>query len=228
MSNLCRRCNVQINEGNAHCPLCGSYVQKAEQNKLSYPWGLREKTITGNVLGFFFSLSVLGILVCGVTDYLISKRLMWSLYVLVSVALLWLIMILPIARKWSFRRMMAIDVISVSAFICLVGLLSNGLFWSLSIVTPTLIYGSVAILGIVMITNRRIAKSFGFVLFINCLVGLCPLIFNEIFFATDPRFMSWPSQVCFITCSVILITYCICNWKNIKITLKKIFHIKGY
>ena len=141
----CIQCGVELEKGETICPLCGLKVyhpllekEIAEAKKESlYP--AQEETLEVSRHGILFIITFLflvPVVVCLLTDFFVNKHIIWSGYVVVSLAAVYVMVCLPL---W-FRRqnpvvffpIHCVALLLVALYVCL----KTGGHWFLSFALP--------------------------------------------------------------------------------------------
>ena len=128
----CIHCGVELREGTAKCPLCGTdyeAVMAALQPQSAYPKNTnhdlkRIRKARLKYAGILLTIAaVLAAGICFLVDLLDRDGITWSRYVLLSVALFWVALVLPFFV--SKRRLLIFSVSDAVASILYVYLISH-------------------------------------------------------------------------------------------------------
>lgn len=177
----CPECGVEIG-GAAACPLCGepnpklarsglaadgapggaggaacgeeprerhheSFLDPEERERLT----LRERrVIVWEILSV--SLGLAGLIVLA-TNLLVDRRLSWSLYVLASIALAWVLVSALSALAHLPRRAGLLVGLAIPAFLLALDAIRPGLDWAPRIAMPIAFVTELAVLGVVLLTR---------------------------------------------------------------------------
>jgi len=103
----CCRCGVRLQDGAGRCPLCGTPVPSCGGEEIEKSALYSDRYPSENRHGRFFALGIATVVmaaVCAVCLILCLKtygRVFWSGYVMLGLALAWIVLILPL---WFRRR----------------------------------------------------------------------------------------------------------------------------
>jgi hypothetical protein len=135
----CVKCGVELGNTEKKCPLCGTPVwnpdSAAEELYPRYRYGRDAKPKTGLMFLFTFIL-LIPVLLCLLIDLKLNRRIVWSGYVSLSAAVVYIMLVLPF---W-FRKRNPVIFVPVS-FAAACGLLlyiccKSGGKWFLSFAFP--------------------------------------------------------------------------------------------
>ncbi len=96
--NFCNNCGVELDEDVIICPLCGTAIGMEEpaevkKDSVHYPSDiilLHKKEKRKNLWELTVIISFSGIVVCSIVDFVLSKKLTWSLYADASIIAAWI------------------------------------------------------------------------------------------------------------------------------------------
>lgn len=177
--SYCVNCGVELEKTEKICPLCLELVinpveaqspEKKQSIRRNYP----ELPVGGMKVNFrdlvlpislILGIPVLITLIC---DFLLSKSLSWSLYVVLSIGLAFVYMVPPLAvrSKWKVFCVLA-DVVATALFLYLLDLLTVG-EWFFPYAMPILLVSGLFIMAlacIFMYLNIRKLVRLSLVLF---------------------------------------------------------------
>ena len=152
----CVKCGVELAESQRSCPLCSTpvYFPELDPNR-ERPYPKQNKPEVVNARGVYFVTTfafIIAIAICLIADQAIGGGMGWSYYVLGSMALAYIIFILP---GWFNRRHPAIFVpcnfAAIALFVGYINFAENG-EWFLTFALPLI--GGVALIvsGIVILS----------------------------------------------------------------------------
>ena len=152
----CVKCGVELAESQRSCPLCSTpvYFPELDPNR-ERPYPKQNKPEVVNARGVYFVTTfafIIAIAICLIADQAIGGGMGWSYYVLGSMALAYIIFILP---GWFNRRPPAIFVpcnfAAIALFVGYINFAENG-EWFLTFALPLI--GGVALIvsGIVILS----------------------------------------------------------------------------
>lgn len=216
----CLKCNVNIASSTNICPLCNNPIKVENVNDV-FPiieYNYKNHKFLYNLLKF---LSIVAIFVCIFSNFIVSRTLSWSLFVVAGIISFWLTLITAIKGRKHFIRMLFAEMILIILISFMWDYFTGFNKWSINYCLPFIcsIY-TIAIL-IMRLFRKRLAKEFIFYATINSLIGLVPgilIIFNKVDFL-------WPSFISVIISLVILAFLLVFNKKQMKNELERRFHI---
>lgn len=167
--NNCINCGVELDDGITVCPLCG----KSPGNK-NAPGNIDSNhpsdIITLNRIENRRHLWELGgiiafscIAVCTIVDFLISRKLDWSLYSDVSVLVLWLSLTLILLFRTRMNLFFSGLMITLLSALLAFDLIENGLDWFFPVGLPLAISASVAVWLIGILYKKARFKGFNII-----------------------------------------------------------------
>lgn len=140
--NLCVNCGVELDDELKVCPLCGKDPGKeSEEAPVSdgYPSVILQLQKKEN-RNYYWELSGIiafsGIVVCTIIDFLISKKLAWSLLSDVSIAAAWVILTI---YQFLYRKvciMILSLLLTLLAALFLIDLIATGRDWFFPVALP--------------------------------------------------------------------------------------------
>ena len=149
--SYCVNCGVELAEGEKYCPLCNTEVinpNRPEPAAPRRPYPPRVHRIQSRVNKLFWAqlLSLLlgaTAIICCLIDLLVSSAAQWSLYVLLSLLLIWLYVApLLLLRRPTFLKCLFIDSAGTLVFLFAIELLTNPGTWFLPFGMPLLLWGT--------------------------------------------------------------------------------------
>jgi len=161
--SYCVHCGVQLAVSEKDCPLCGTVVQdpfcawqKPEQ--MPYPETVEVKN-THIDRRYARQLMVMAMLVPIVIVMLIDlvdgRGFGWSLLVSGTLVLIYCWIVVPVLFKFSRPyAYILIDILSLSAYLLLIALITGGMGWYLGLVLPMLIWLSLVVIASVLAIRR--------------------------------------------------------------------------
>lgn len=152
--SYCVNCGVELSPDLPSCPLCRTPVvnpaadnppaEKAFSDKIVLPAAARKR------FGAYIVSMVMLIpnIVCLLTDFLILKGYHWSLFVLTSTALLWIIAVFPFYTKKLYPYLLwAFDSVAVSAYVYFFYAIGSESPWFFKCALP--IIGCISLLSLI-------------------------------------------------------------------------------
>lgn len=177
----CRNCNVEVDESQSRCPLCGSMLGPAQDSPLAYPKYKEKKSIWRFMLKTATFVTFAAIATCIFINTFTYRRIgmLWSIYVVLALALSW-----GLSLNWSSRRRylpqkLFSSYLQLSVFSVLLDLSIGFTSFSTSFVVPSLSIALVlTYMGIMMGGKRLYKKFFGYMIFsffTSAIPALCTL-----------------------------------------------------
>lgn len=167
--SYCVNCGVELERALKKCPLCGvKVINPAEKGKAvdtdPLPSNRDELKKVDRVfwISFISILSAVPIAICVLCDLLYSKSLTWSLFVISGVFILWTISVSTfLFKKFSFFKMVTIDIAGILIGLVMLDQLSPGKEWLLNIALPIVLYCYLAGLLIAWFANIKLIRDLG-------------------------------------------------------------------
>ena len=217
----CYKCDVTINSSIAKCPLCNSNIDDDNIDNSVFP--TIPSMYTRNTVFFrlLWFLSLLGVVLCMVINYIVSNKISWSLFVIAGIASFWVTFITGIRKRHHFMKLLFSEIMLILIASLLWDYFTGWHLWSVTYVLPFISIAYITTLFFLRIFIKNIFKDYIIYIYINSLIGLVPLYFifrnilnNE-----------WPSIVCvlFSICSILALA--VFNHRQMKNELERRLHI---
>jgi len=146
----CSKCGVEVEESAATCPLCRAPIQHldedaAHEENSTYPQHIidpddayRLSRAERRRMGVELLTLVAGLATAALllVDMFPDGALGWSLYAIGSIAVVWLLSILPLLLTGKPRLMVVLMLAAIVAYLCLIDALDGLMSWSLSFGAP--------------------------------------------------------------------------------------------
>lgn len=146
----CSRCGVEVEDSVAVCPLCKAPIQHfaedaARQGEPSYPQHIidpgdayrlsraERRRMSVELLTLVAGLATAALFLL---DMFSDGALSWSLYAIGSVAVVWLLSVLPLIVAGRPRLLATLMLFAVIAYLCFIDALDGSLDWSLALGAP--------------------------------------------------------------------------------------------
>ncbi|HEY8500152.1 MAG TPA: DUF6320 domain-containing protein, partial [Clostridia bacterium] len=138
----CVKCGVELERNLTACPLCNTpvyYMEETEEEYQRYPersqrTGSRQVNLVPSKAFVYLMtfIIVIPIVVCLMIDFKSNRTVTWSFYPIASLLLLWILMAYPaLMKRYSFIKVITIDVYSITLFLISLDIYSGGnLYWS--------------------------------------------------------------------------------------------------
>ena len=142
----CANCGVKLADTEKTCPLCGTEayhpdIERPEVDPL-YPRDYIPKNSLSKatIHIIIFTLFFISTFVTLYSDFYVSKRLTWSAYVIFSLAIVYIVIILPSwFKKPSPAVFVPIDFLAIALFLHYINYATNG-NWFLTLAFPLVTY----------------------------------------------------------------------------------------
>ena len=190
----CVKCGVKLGEGVKACPLCGTRVLYCEDGISAEPvpysdrYPAEQRHARYLILALLTALMAAAGLICLILCLKTFGRVYWSGYVLMGLALAWVILILPFwFPRWHPLIFLPIDFAAVCGFLLYV-CASTGGHWFLSFAFPvTMIVGLLLVAAVAVARHVRRGRLDIAAALILVTGGFCMLIelFEHITFGTQ-------------------------------------------
>ena len=228
---FCVKCGVELAESENKCPLCNTpvYYPEKERGELKFPEfkNVREPLNARGlsfVISFFVAIAAVISIICNIT---VSNELTWSLYVVASLALAYVLFILP---TWFKRPSVAVfvptDFGATAIFVGIIAALTDS-DWYFSFALPViaffaLVVSSIAILSYYLRRGYLYIWGGAFILF-GLFMPILELLLH-LNFAIEGNFhWSFYPFSALMLLGVMLIVIAIV--KPFRESLRKIFHL---
>jgi hypothetical protein len=161
--SYCVHCGVQLAASEKDCPLCGTVVQdpfcawqKPEQMPYSETVEVKNTHIDRRYARQLMAMAMLiPIVIVMLIDLVDGRGFGWSLLVSGTLVLIYCWIVVPILFKFSRPyAYILIDIISLSAYLLLIALITGGMGWYLGLVLPMLIWLSLVVMASVLAIRR--------------------------------------------------------------------------
>jgi len=165
----CVKCGVELARDLSVCPLCSTPVyfpdDLEEEFHKRYPNRVqRNKRRHVNLVptkAFVYLMTfvlIIPIIVCLMVDIRSNGGLSWSFYPAASLFLIWILMAYPaLMRRYSFIKVITIDIYSIVFFLISLDIYSGGYFqWSVYPVSSLLLIWVFFLLGFLFGRNKKI------------------------------------------------------------------------
>lgn len=158
--SYCVNCGVKLRKSEKKCPLCNTIVINPNDRNIEYepvyPNKLEKlrrvdyKYVTKLIILILLFVSLV-ILIC---DYITSKSISWSIYVLISI--LYLICHFQYLFQKNIYLSHIIEIIGTEFFMYIIAMLNNGIHWYLYLVLPfIMIVGLFVILCTYLVKRKK-------------------------------------------------------------------------
>ena len=166
--SYCVNCGVKLKESARHCPLCGVEVNNPAAPAVIEPVSTLpqqrdtlddsfDKRLWINLVSIIMAVpAALSI----TANFIFGGSLTWSIYVAVSLALVWVWCVSPFLYRRNFAPLwIVIDSAALLAFLFLIEYLSPDERWFLSLALPITLCFTFLLLLIVVLIQRKILRE---------------------------------------------------------------------
>jgi len=217
----CYKCNININSKSSVCPLCKGIIETSENDECVFPIIPSVYKKHKLILKILLFLSILGSFVCLLINYLISKEISWSLFVIAGIISFWITLIVGFKQRNNLMSLLFLEVIFVLILSILWDYFTGWHFWSITYVLPFLCISYISVLFFLRIFLKNIFRDYVIYIYINSLIGITPLYF----ILKDGLSVRWPSITCIIFSILSILILAIFNHKQMKNELERRLHI---
>ena len=233
--SYCVNCGVELDKTQHACPLCNTPVINPScpidtvsptpyPLSMSLPKSSRRKYLVFVITGVLLITSM----VCLILNFLAPDSGIWSLFILFSCALFWLLFILPLMPKnTSPYLLILVDAISISLYIYSYTITLNSKGWFTEIVLPAL--GLSTIISVIMTAwLRKNRREWPYIcIFIAVSIALLSLLVDFLLHVTVHKAPGLSFSIVSVVCGaalVVFITYVAKN-KRFRAWLTRKIHI---
>ena len=182
--SYCVNCGVELDKTQRACPLCDTAVLNPAQpvdtesptpypQAVSLPKSARRKYLAFVMSGVLLITSV----VCLLINFVLSDSGLWSLFVVFSCSLVWLLFILPlVVRRSSPYLYILVDAAAVALYIFSMSATLDSPGWFLEIVLPALGLGAFLSISLAFWLGRGSREWPGVCVFVTVSVSLVSLL----------------------------------------------------
>lgn len=236
---ICPNCGVELAETEKNCPLCrtalhdtteriatgATYPEKVQitEDFETLPASDKRKVF----LEVFSVCSLIASLVVLAVELIISRKIWWSLYPIVSIGYIYILVCVPIFFTLHRWRVLALLVPATPLYLFLIALVSNGMAWFLPIGLPIVLVAETALIlcvVLVIFSKRKGVNVIAIVL--SGISIICAGIETVLNLYFQQRFLlSWSAVVATACLSVAVFLFYLHYRFNKGASLKKLFHL---
>lgn len=220
MMNKCPHCHMNLHLSNNKCPLCHNKIDFKENNSI-FPEIKPAYKLHRLLIRVSLLISTCGIIFAILINYLINKRLSWSIFVILGILSFWLTFINGIKKRHNFYKLLLTEIISLIALSLLWDYYTGFYKWSLIFVLPFLCISYTITFLILRIFTNKTNKDYIIYTYLNSLIGLSPLYF----ILTNKFKILWPSYLSVFISIFTLIFLIIFNRKTLENEIERRLHI---
>lgn len=191
----CPTCNIYFDTDRKSCPFCRNILEEVSESKFqAYPKYKETKTKKRMVEKIFIFLSIIAVIVCGISnyyDYIAGHEYLWSVVVLIGIILLWVfIRGIIISNRYFAERFLFVILLLQLMFMSieLIDVKHLTLNWSVTYMMPILTVAYLVTLVLYsMIKPKKYAEFFIYMILISlfAILQILFVVFNKV--TTD-----WP------------------------------------
>lgn len=217
----CLRCNVFINSNVDVCPLCKNNIDNEEHGYDVYPIVENNTKKHSFIIKLLFLLSFIAVCISLFINFSISKKISWSLFVILAIICFWVTLVAGLRQKKYLLKMMFSEIFLIVILSIIWDYFTGFYMWSLNFVMPFLcaIYTCTMLIMRLFIKNN--IKDNMINITINAAIGLVPgilLLFNVLT-------VVWPAYISVIVSIVIICFILVFNRRQLTDELTRRFHI---
>lgn len=218
--NKCPKCDIIIHTKEPFCPLCESVIKDFSPDDIFPPVKSKYKNHS-LLIKFSLFISICGTILCLLINYLISKELTWSIFVILGITTFWLTFIIGIKKRKKFMTLLLFEILSIITLSYLWDLNTGYHKWSLIYVFPFLCISYTITFLILRIFTSKVDKDTVINSYLNSLIGLIPL-----YFILTHKFKTlWPSIVSVSISLISLLFLIFFNHHTLERELERRLHI---
>lgn len=217
----CYKCNVNINSNTHTCPLCKNELKKEGKLEDVFPVIPTVHKGHGVFLKILALLLVASTVICLVVNWLVSKRISWSLVVAAATSCVALSIAMAIRKRHNFARLTFSEYILIVVGSIIWDYFTGWKLWSLDYVLPLVNIVFIYISFVLRLFFPYQLRNYFMNLVFACLVGFVPAILLNLDIIT----VAWPTYVSAITSVVMLTSLIVFDGKKIKKELESRFHV---
>lgn len=232
---ICPKCGVEIGDASAACPLCGVRLSGGDQGTehasgfldraaSAQPESRTKRLVAVETAGVSFAIAAVSVLII---DLLTDGRVSWSLYPLASLLMAWMLMAPPLLWPRKPALFLALQGLSVFAFLFGLDLIDGSLGWSVALGAPITAAAELMILGAVLVSARAKRRGLNVLAFaLIAVAGFCLALEGFVsLYARGVFRLTWSS----ITASAVIPVAAFLLYVHYRLakdaTLKKLFHL---
>lgn len=217
----CNKCNVNVTGAPERCPLCGSELTGVPDPEggqfVPLPNRARERYL---VLKIITMAALSSIIVSMAVDYMLGRRISWSLFVLGGSVCAWIFTVIG----WRKRKQLAKNIFLQTTIVSLAGILwdtgTGWHGWSIDFVIPCACVAAILAIGTLAVVLSLESSDYMIYLLIVSVYGLVPLIL----LLTDQVNIMYPSVVCVALSLLTVVGLLVFFRRNAVEELQKKFH----
>ena len=216
----CFKCNVNINSNTDDCPLCKTPLSSKEKGNDVFPIIITKYKNHYMIYKILLTLSIIGTASTMTINYLDNRKLTWSYFVIGGILSFWVTFVAGMKRRHYILRFLftEFNIIQIASLIW--DYMTGWHGWSITYVLPLTCISYIITIFVLRIFLQRYIKEYIIYTYLNCLIGIIPLIF----IIRDTLKVVWPSIIS-VLLSVFLMTFLfIFNRKQVTQELKRRFH----
>ncbi len=217
---VCSKCNIKIGSDLDECPLCENPLDLSIKVNDVFPL-VKTKYYKHDLFKkCLLLLSSFGGITSLYVNYLVNGEISWAYIVLFALLVFWITLSIGLRRSKNFLKTLftELNIILVGAII--IDYYTGFNSWSITYVLPFICISYIVMVFLIMIFRRGSLKGHIFYTYINCLIGLIPLIF----IIRDTITVTWPSSICVLLSIFLMLMVFIFDRRKVTDELERRLH----
>lgn len=221
MNKTCKHCHVIVNTQAAICPLCHKKLEKGESQNV-FPKIESDFRYHEEMLKILFIFSMVGMGISLFINFIIARKISWSLFVVIGILSFWVTLKTALNRKNKIYKILFLEMLLLILLSVFIDYKTGFIKWSFTYVLPFLCisYTITFILYRIFFNPSRINKDYITYTYLNSFIGIFPLYF----ILRKMINVYWPSIVSICISFLAVLFLLLFNSKTIANELKKRFH----
>lgn len=197
MIDKCPRCNVKVDKNLSNCPLCGSYIERNEEDHdapletIDYGYPKVRKGLVIREIAFrvFLYACLISIGICFLVNFLAANRIFWAYHIVFGWAVFWCTLGRSLFFHLDFRKQIFWYSVFASIICYYIQTMIYGTFkvteaqnWALIWAMPSFFLGGIAILFVYMLVEFKDWVRLTMPLTAMCLVTIVPAIIASVMY----------------------------------------------
>lgn len=218
--NKCEKCGVNLYVSNHVCPLCHNTIDLTLENSI-YPKVTSRYCKTKTIMKIANFIALIGMLFSILINYLVSKELSWSIFVVLGITTFMVTFKTGINTKHHFMKTLFAEIVAIIILAFLWDKSTGFHKWSITYVLPLICISYTITFLIIRIFTHKITKEHVLYTYLNSLIGLLPL-----YFILKRKIVTvWPSYTSIFTSIFAIIFLFFFNKKMLENEIERRFHI---
>lgn len=217
---FCSKCKVSLNDKNDKCILCSSHLNNGSTDTVFpyVPMVYKEYQLFFKLLLIISFVCCSG---CAFINFLISKKISWSLFVILGFICLLILLRNAISKRYAFPKKILSQVVIISLLSFIWDYFTGWHLWSISFVIPIVCsIASIDMVIIVKLLRLYIEDYLVYFLFV-ALFGFVPILFILFNLVST----NYPSYICIFLNFLSFVILSVLNFEDVISELKRRLHI---